>query len=222
METVRQTRAALPADMPLIGFSGSPFTLASYAIEGGGSRSFIHTKTLMYRDPGAWEELMHRFVRSISLYASAQIAAGAQCIQLFDSWAGCLGPEDYRRFVLPHMRSIISALPAGVPIISFATGNPALLPCLADANPTVVGVDWRIPLDQAWQQIGDRHAVQGNLDPAVLLANPEKIFADAGAILNSTSGKPGHIFNLGHGVLPPTPVDNVKRLIDFVHEYERD
>lgn len=220
IDTVRQTRTNLPADIPLIGFAGAPFTLASYAIEGGGSRSFIHTKTLMYRDRKAWDELLSRFVRSVTVYATAQIAAGAQCIQLFDSWAGCLGPADYRRFVLPHMRSVISALPTGVPVISFATGNPALLPCLAAAQPTVVGVDWRIPLGDAWEQIGYRRAIQGNLDPAVLLAAPDTMCAAAKEVLTQAAGRPGHIFNLGHGVLPPTPVENARRLVDYVHQHQ--
>ena len=206
----------------VIGFAGAPFTLASYAIEGGGSRTFVHTKTLMYRDEPAWHELMGRFVRSITLYVNAQIAAGAQCIQLFDSWVGCLGPEDYRQFVLPHMRTIISNLPAGVPVISFATGNPSLLSCLADAQPTVVGVDWRIPLAEAWNRVGFKKAVQGNLEPAVLFADWETIQDRAADILHQASSRPGHIFNLGHGVLPQTPVESVKRLIEFVHEFRPD
>ena len=179
METVRLTRADLSSDIPLIGFAGAPFTLASYAIEGGGSRSFVHTKTLMYRDASAWNELMSRFARSITLYVNAQIAAGAQCIQLFDSWVGCLGPDDYRQYVLPHMRTILSSLPSGVPVISFATGNPALLSCLAEAQPTVIGVDWRIPLDEAWDRVGPRKAVQGNLEPAALLADADSMCARA-------------------------------------------
>jgi len=219
IETVRQTRNDLPADIPLIGFAGAPFTLASYVIEGGASRNYLHTKTLMYRDEGAWKELMQRFSRSVVKYLNAQITAGAQCVQLFDSWVGCLSPEDYRRFVLPHVQEILEELIPGVPVINFATGNPSLLPCLAESGASVIGVDWRISLDQAWQMIGYEHAVQGNLDPTVLLADAREVRRRAREILNMTKGRLGHIFNLGHGVLPQTPVDNVKVLIDTVHEY---
>jgi uroporphyrinogen decarboxylase len=218
VETVRETRAALPADMPLIGFAGAPFTLASYAIEGGASRNYLNTKTLMYRDAGAWDALMKRFQRAVTLYLNAQIAAGAQCVQLFDSWAGCLGTDDYRRYVLPYVQGIIQGLVPGVPVINFATGNPALLPLLAESGSRVVGVDWRIRLDDAWNQIGHDRSIQGNLDPLVLLASPEEIRLRAGAILDQAEGRPGHIFNLGHGVLPQTPVENVIALVDAVHE----
>lgn len=215
-ETVRMTRNELPADIPVIGFAGAPFTLASYAIEGGASRHYVHTKTLMYRDEGAWRTLMERFVDSVSIYLNAQIAAGAQCVQLFDSWVGCLGPDDYRRYVLPYVTKLIASLKSGVPVISFATGNPALLPLLAAANPTVVGVDWRIRLDKAWETVGYERAVQGNLDPLILFSNPAEIRRRAREILEMAGGRPGHIFNLGHGVLPQTPVDNVLALIDAV------
>jgi uroporphyrinogen decarboxylase len=218
-ETVRQTRAGLPADIPLIGFAGAPFTLASYAIEGGASRNYLHTKTLMRRDEGAWRELMQRLARSIALYLNAQIHAGAQCVQIFDSWAGCLSPEDYRRYVLPYVGDVISSLTPGVPVISFATGNPALLPCLAAARPSVVGVDWRIRLDTAWQNIGYACGVQGNLDPTVLFASEPEVRRQARAILKQAAGRAGHIFNLGHGVLPQTPVDNVLALIDEVRGF---
>ena len=219
IETVRRTRAGLPDDLPLIGFAGAPFTLASYAIEGGASRNYLHTKTLMYRDPGAWHELMQRLSASVSRYLTAQIAAGAQAVQLFDSWVGCLGVDDYRRYVLPHSRAVIEQLPAGTPVIHFATGNPALLPLLTEAGGDVIGVDWRIPLDVAWQQIGFERAVQGNLDPAVLLADRDEIGRRAAAILRQSAGRPGHIFNLGHGVLPQTPVDNAIALVEAVHEF---
>ena len=217
METVRMTRNDLPADIPVIGFAGAPFTLASYVIEGGASRNYTHTKTLMYRDEGAWTALMERFVDSVSMYLNAQIAAGSQCVQLFDSWAGCLGTDDYRRYVLPHVQKLIGLLTPGVPVISFATGNPALLPCIAEAKPTVVGVDWRMRIDEAWKTIGYDFAVQGNLDPQLLFSTPEIIAQRANEILDSVSGRPGHIFNLGHGILPQTPVDNVLALIDTVH-----
>ncbi len=218
METVKQTRLELPADMPLIGFSGAPFTLASYAIEGGSSRNYLNTKTIMYRDEGAWRELMLRFVRAITRYLNAQIAAGAQCVQLFDSWAGCLGTDDYRRYVLPYIQEIISGLTPGVPVINFATGNPALLPLLAEAGTRVVGVDWRVRLDDAWDTIGHDRAVQGNLDPLVLLADRDTIRSRVQDVLDQAGDRPGHIFNLGHGVLQQTPVENAIALVDAVHE----
>jgi uroporphyrinogen decarboxylase len=218
METVRLTRAGLPAAMPLIGFAGAPFTLASYAIEGGSSRNYLHTKTLMYRDPGAFRALMQRLSRSIAQYLNAQIAAGAQAVQLFDSWAGCLSPADYRQHVLEHTKWILDHLAPGVPAINFATGNPALLPLLSEAGGAVIGVDWRISLGDAWQTIGYDKGVQGNLDPLVLLADRAEIRRHAKAILEQACGRPGHIFNLGHGVLPQTPVDNVVALVEMVHE----
>jgi len=217
-ETVAQTRRDLPESVPLIGFAGAPFTLASYAIEGGSSRSFLHTKTLMYREPSAWHEMMQRLSRSIVKYLNAQIAAGAQAVQLFDSWIGCLGPEDYRRYVLQSVKSIAAGLTPGVPLIHFGTGNPALLAPMAEAGGDVLGIDWRIELDVAWQTVGHDRAVQGNLDPLALLANRDVIAAKATEVLGAAAGRPGHIFNLGHGVLQQTPVDNVRYLIDFVHE----
>ena len=218
VETVAQTRHDLPSSIPLIGFAGAPFTLASYAIEGGSSRTFLHTKTLMYREPAAWHELMQRLTRSILLYCNAQISAGAQAVQLFDSWVGCLGPADYRRYVLPYVRQIADELAPGAPFIHFATGNPALLPLMAEAGGDVLGVDWRVGLGTAWQTVGYDRAVQGNLDPLVLLADRKTIAARATEVLDQAAGRCGHIFNLGHGVLPQTPVDNVRHLIDFVHE----
>jgi uroporphyrinogen decarboxylase len=218
MEAVRQTRADLPANIPLIGFAGAPFTLASYAIEGGASRDWLHTKTLMLRDRGAWNALMNRLARAVTVYLNAQIAAGAQAVQLFDSWVGCLGPDDYRQAVLPFVQQIISQITPGVPVISFATGNPQLLPLLAAAGADVVGVDWRVRLDEAWRMIGDDHAVQGNLDPMALMADVGELRRRAEQVLSQAAGKPGHIFNLGHGVLPQTPVDNARALVDAVHE----
>jgi uroporphyrinogen decarboxylase len=216
-ETVAQTRKDLPEHIPLIGFSGAPFTLASYAIEGGGSRNFLHTKTLMYRAPAAWRELMERLSRSITRYLNAQIAAGAQAVQLFDSWVGCLSPADYREYVLPYVRSIAEGLSPGAPLIHFGTGNPSLLPLMAEAGGGVIGVDWRIDLADAWQAVGYDRAVQGNLDPTILLADRESIYAQARGVLAAADNRPGHIFNLGHGVLQQTPVDNVRALVDFVH-----
>jgi uroporphyrinogen decarboxylase len=218
METVAQTRRDLPEQIPLIGFAGAPFTLASYAIEGAGSRSYLHTKTLMYRQPAAWHELMQRLVRSTIRYLNAQIAAGAQAVQIFDSWVGCLSPSDYRQYVLQHVRELIAGVAAGTPVIHFATGNPALVPLMAQAGGDVIGVDWRIALADAWQAIGPERAIQGNLDPAVLLADRDVIRRRAGEILAEAAGRPGHIFNLGHGVLQQTPPDNARALVDAVHE----
>jgi uroporphyrinogen decarboxylase len=218
METVQKTRAGLPAHLPLIGFAGAPFTLASYAVEGGASRNYLFTKTLMYRDEGAWAELMGRLSRAIARYLNAQIVAGAQAVQLFDSWVGCLGPDDYRRYVLPYVKAVIDALVPGIPVINFATGNPALLPLLAEAGGNVIGLDWRVRLDEGWEAVGHNRAVQGNLDPAVLLANRADIRRHAKAVLAQAGHRPGHIFNLGHGVLQQTPVENVVALVDAVHE----
>jgi len=218
VETVRQTRLDLPDDVPLIGFAGAPFTLASYTIEGGASRNYLHTKTLMYRDGGAWRALMERFVRAVTRYLNAQIAAGAQCVQLFDSWVGCLGPDDYRRYVLPYTAEIVAGIVPGVPVINFGTGNPALLPLFAEANSQVIGIDWRIRLDEAWKIVGHDRSVQGNLDPLVLLADRSVIRERVQEVLDQAEGRPGHIFNLGHGVLQQTPVDNAIALVDAVHE----
>jgi len=221
-DAVRRTREGLDPRLPLIGFAGAPFTLAAYAIEGGASRDYRHAKRWMHADPGAWNALMQRLARAVTRYLRAQIDAGAQIVQLFDSWAGCLGPDDYRRHVLPHSAAVIAAMPPGVPVIHFATGNPALAPLLSEAlgdRPDgVVGLDWRVRLDQAWRQIGPGRAVQGNLDPAVLLADPATVRAAARAILDQAAGRPGHIFNLGHGVLPETPVENVLALVHAVRE----
>jgi uroporphyrinogen decarboxylase len=219
LDTVRKTRAGLHETLPLIGFAGAPFTLAAYAIEGGSSRDYRLTKTMMIAEPGAWHDLLSRLARAIAAYLNAQIAAGVQVVQLFDSWVGCLGVDDYRRYVLPYTRSVIEALTPGTPVIHFATGNPALLPCMREAGGAVLGVDWRIRLDDAWQAIGYDKAIQGNLDPMVLLTHPTEIRRQAKEILDQAGGRPGHIFNLGHGVLPQTPVENVLALIDAVHAY---
>ncbi len=218
METVTQTRQDLPEDLPLIGFAGAPFTLASYMIEGGASRNFAHTKKLMYTDHGAWDQLMQHLAVSISVYLNGQIAAGAQCVQLFDSWVGCLGITDYKKFVHPYVKQIIASLPKSVPVINFATGNPALLPLLADTRAAVIGVDWRVRLDDAWQTVGYDRSIQGNLDPTVLLTDRQEIKRQARFVLDQAAGRPGHIFNLGHGVLPQTPVENAIALVDAVHE----
>ncbi|MEO2045122.1 MAG: uroporphyrinogen decarboxylase [Pirellulales bacterium] len=217
-ETVAATRRDLPESIPLIGFAGAPFTLASYAIEGGASRNFLHTKTLMYRDPTAWHELMQRLSRSIIRYLNAQIAAGAQAVQLFDSWVGCLGTEDYRTFVMPYIKQIVRGLAAEAPLIHFAAGNPALLPLLSEAGGDVIGIDWRIGLAEAWEAVGHHKGVQGNLDPAILLADRKVLAQRTAEVLTQAAGRSGHIFNLGHGVHQQTPVDNVRALVDEVHE----
>lgn len=220
-ETVRQTRADLPESIPLIGFAGAPFTLASYAIEGGGSRNYLATKRLM-RDPtGGWEELMEKLSEAIVRYLNEQIAAGAQCVQLFDSWAGCLAPSDYETHVLPWMKRIVAEVTPGVPVINFATGNPELIERLRLDARTVVGVDWRISLDAAWERIGHDVPVQGNLDPTVLLSDPEVIREQVSDVLRAAGGRPGHIFNLGHGVLKQTPVDHAIALVESVKELSR-
>ncbi len=219
-EAVRRCRAELPAHVPLIGFAGAPFTLASYAVEGGGSKSYAHTNGLMYRDPGAWRALMEKLVRAVTKYLNGQIAAGAQAVQLFDSWVGCLSPADYREFVLPHSRALIRGLTPGAPVIHFGTGTGLFLEGMKEAGGDVIGVDFRTELDEAWDRLGDV-AVQGNLDPVVLLADLPYIRKRASRVLEQAGGRDGHIFTLGHGILPDTPVDNVVAVIDMVHEMSR-
>ena len=216
MDVVRATRAGLDDSLPVIGFAGAPFTLASYCIEGGTSRAWLHTKALMYRHESAWHDLMGRLARAVSRYLVAQLDAGAQIVQLFDSWVGCLGPDDYRRYVLPHSRTALAAAARRAPVIHFATGNPALLPLLREAGGSVIGIDWRIDLDVAWEAIGHDRAVQGNLEPAVLLADRDTVRRRVHAVLDRAGGRPGHIFNLGHGILPQTPVENVLELVAAV------
>jgi uroporphyrinogen decarboxylase len=217
-DAVRKARAGLRPDLPLIGFAGAPFTLASYITEGGGSKNYVHTKELMYRHPGAWDSMMQLISRSVARYLNGQILAGAQAVQLFDSWAGCLGPEDYRRSVLPYTIQVIESISPRVPVIYFSTGTGGYLELVKSTGADVIGVDWRIDLARAWSRIGDGQAVQGNLDPLVLLGDPGNIAERAGKILDRVEGRPGHIFNLGHGILPQTPVDHVLRLVDAVHE----
>jgi len=215
---IRRTRADLNPHLPLIGFAGAPFTLASYLIEGGGSRNYRHTKTLMYDDPGAWRALMELLARNLARYINAQIAAGVQAVQIFDSWVGCLGPEEYREFALPYSRQLIRGITPGTPVIHFGTGTAMLLEEMRDAGGDVIGVDSRIELDQAWARIGYDRGIQGNLDPVVLYANPATIRARVERILKQAAGRPGHIFNLGHGILPDTPVENVLALVEMVRE----
>ena len=217
-EAIRRTRRALAANVPLIGFCGAPFTLASYIIEGGGSKNYIHTKQLMYDDAGAWHAMMSLISRALAKYLNAQIAAGAQAVQLFDSWVGCLSPDDYREYVLPHSQSVIRNVTPGVPVLHFGTGTAALLELMREAGGDVIGVDWRVRLDEAWARVGHDVAVMGNLDPVSLFANVEHVRAEAKRILDQAGGRPGHIFNLGHGILPATPVEKVIALVDTVHE----
>ena len=218
-DAVRLIRAALPNTLPLIGFAGAPFTLACYAIEGGASRHYERAKVFMHKDEGAWNALMSRLVDATVLYLTAQAEAGAQTLQLFDSWVGTLSPDDYRRFVQPHMRRLFQELPDEVPTIHFGTDTNSLLELQRDAGGDVIGLDWRVEFGKTWDRLGDDVSVQGNLDPALLLAPFSEIEPAAKSILDQANGRPGHIFNLGHGILPQTPVDNVLALIDFVHGY---
>ncbi len=217
-ETVRLVTRALGGRVPLIGFAGAPFTVASYLVEGGPSRDYLHTKRLMYASPDAWGRLMELLAAATARYLNGQIAAGADAVQLFDSWIGVLSPDDYRAFVLPHMRSLIAAVTPGTPLIHFGTGTAALLRLMREAGGDVIGLDWRVDLDAAWSLVGHDVGVQGNLDPAVLLAPPAVIRERVKAILERAAGRPGHIFNLGHGVHRETPVDHVRAMVDLVHE----
>ena len=216
-EAVRITRRELKANIPLIGFCGAPFTLASYICEGGGSKNYINTKRLMYTDPGAWHTLMSRIARALSHYLNAQIAAGAQAVQIFDSWVGALSPDDYREYVLPHTREVIQGVTPGVPVIHFGTGTATLLELQKEAGGNVIGLDWRVRLDEAWARLGDV-AVQGNFDSIALFTTPEVVRRRAKDVLDQAANRPGHIFNLGHGILPETPVENVVALVEAVHE----
>lgn len=221
LEAIRLARAELdPLGIPLIGFSGAPFTLAAYGVEGGSSRNHIHVKSLMMGQPDLWHELMEKLSEVVGRYMLAQARAGAQVLQLFDSWVGALSPADYRQHVQPYSRRAIEiARQAGVPIIHFGTNTNGMLEDIRDAGGNVIGVDWGIDLGDAWQRLGDGVAVQGNLDPVALMAPWPELRARAKYVLDQAARRPGHIFNLGHGILPPTPVDNVKRLAEFIHDY---
>ncbi|HLY21662.1 MAG TPA: uroporphyrinogen decarboxylase [bacterium] len=220
-ETARLARRALAGRVPLIGFAGAPFTVASYLIEGGPSRNFLLTKRLMYTDPDAWTALMERLTALTARYLRGQIAAGADAVQLFDSWVGCLAPEAYRRYVLPYSRAVFAALPPEAPAIHFGTGTGGLLEAMRDAGGHVIGLDWRVELGAAWTRLGPGVGVQGNLDPAVLLSTPAEIKRGVGGILDAAAGRPGHVFNLGHGVLPETPWENLRAMVEMVHEMSR-
>lgn len=218
-EAIRLACRALAGRVPLIGFAGAPFTLASYAIEGGGSRHYIETKQFMYREPEAWHRLMDKLARVVTGYLRRQIRAGAQAVQFFDSWVGCLSPGDYAEYVLPHVQLIFDGLKREqVPLIHFGTGTAALLRLMREAGGDVIGVDWRVTLDEAWEMIGHDVAIQGNLDPVVLFAPLHEIERRVEEILRRAAGRPGHIFNLGHGILPNTPVENVAAVVDLVHK----
>jgi len=207
-------------EVPLIGFAGAPFTLASYAIEGGPSKTFEKTKALMYEDPETWHLLLSTLASVVRDYLTAQIEAGVAAVQLFDSWVGALSPEDYRKLVLPHSRSILEPLSKlGVPRIHFGTGTAGLLREMREAGGDVIGLDWRIDLDRVWREVGDDVAVQGNLDPLALFAPKDVLLERVDTVLRQAAGRPGHVFNLGHGILPGTPVENVQLLVERVHAH---
>ncbi len=218
-DAISLARRALDGRVPLIGFAGAPFTLASYAIEGGASRNYIETKGFMYREPAVWHRLMDKLARVVTAYLKSQIKAGAQAVQLFDSWVGCLSPDDYREYVQPHVRLIFEGLQnENVPLIHFGTGTATLLELMREAGGTVIGVDWRVPLDEARRRLGSEVAIQGNLDPVVLFAPVHEIERRVEMILKQAGGAPGFIFNLGHGILPNTPVEHVQAAVDLVHK----
>jgi uroporphyrinogen decarboxylase len=223
LEAIRDIREALPTQLPLIGFAGAPFTLASYAIEGGHSNNFGHTKSLMYGAPAAWHRFCDLLAEVIGDYLVAQIDAGVDCVQIFDSWVGALNAADYREFILPHTQKIFARLESrpNVPTIHFGVGTGAILGELRTAGGDVIGADWRTPLDEAWDRIGPDRGIQGNLDPTLLLGPVDRMFAATDEILSRAGGRPGHIFNLGHGILPSTPVEHVQALARHVHQRTR-
>jgi uroporphyrinogen decarboxylase len=217
-ETVRLIRRELPGNIPLIGFAGAPFTLASYAIEGQGSREYLHMKRFMYGDGGAWKVLMEKLVAQVADYVLLQIEAGVQAVQIFDSWVGCLSVADYLEYAQPYTRELFRRIGGKVPVIYFGTGNPHLVDEMYATGPDVMALDWRTPLVPTWDRLGCT-AVQGNLDPIVLCSTPEAVRRQTDRILREVGGRPGHIFNLGHGIVPQTPVDNVKLLVEHVHAF---
>ncbi len=222
LDAVKLVRRELDGKTPLIGFAGAPFTLASYLIEGGSSRSFVKTKQLMYREPQTWQLLLSKLAQVIAAYLVAQIDAGAQAVQLFDSWVGALSPDDYGMYVLPYSQKILQAVKkTGTPSIHFGTDTATLLPLLAEAGGDVIGLDWRVDLDRGWEMAGLDRAVQGNLDPVALFAPRDELERRVRRILDLAANRPGHIFNLGHGILPETPVENVKAVVEMVHEFSQ-
>ena len=216
LEAVRLVRAELEPDRALVGFCGGPFTVAGYLVEGRPSRDFVRTKSLMYREPETWHALMEKLADTFAAYVAAKVRAGADVIQVFDSWVGALSPPDYEEFVAPYSAQILAAVDA--PTIHFGTGTATLLQQMATAGGDVIGLDWRIPLDRGWSEVGDERGVQGNLDPAVLLGPWERIEAETRDILERAGGRPGHVFNLGHGVPPETDPAVLRHLTEFVHE----
>lgn len=219
LDTIRLLRRELAERVPLIGFAGAPFTLASYAIEGGPSSNYARTKALMYGEPEAWHRLADTFATVVADYLLAQIEAGVQAVQVFDSWVGALSPRDYREFALPHTRKIFDTVRAGgVPMVHFGTGTATLLPAMREAGGDVIGLDWRMPLDEGWDLLGNDCAVQGNLDPTLLLGPVERLLRGAFDVLRRAAGRPGHVFNLGHGILPATDLERVRLLARFVHD----
>jgi uroporphyrinogen decarboxylase len=221
LQAIRQIQQELAGRVPLIGFAGAPFTLASYAIEGGHSNNFAKTKALMYGHPDAWHRLCEKFSTIVADYLNAQIDAGVDVVQVFDSWVGTLNSADYREFALPHTQRIFAAVNGRVPTIHFGTGTSTILPDLREAGGDVIGVDWRIPLDEGWARIGADRAVQGNLDPTLLLGPVDRMLEQTDQVLARAAGRPGHIFNLGHGILPSTPVEHVQMLAQYVHSASR-
>lgn len=219
-QDIRCTLDALSGAVPLIGFSGAPFTLASYLVEGRPTRDFLHTKRMMYEMPDVWQSLMTRLANIVTTYIEMQVRAGVHAVQLFDSWAGALSLDDYCRYAQPYSRQIVDAInPLATPVIHFGTMTGALLEAMRDAGGTIIGVDWRVPLDTAWRRIGHDRGIQGNLDPIVLQAPWKVIQREADSILRRAGSRPGHIFNTGHGLHPQTPPDHVQRLVEYVHEY---
>jgi uroporphyrinogen decarboxylase len=221
LDAIGQVQRELDGRVPLIGFAGAPFTLASYAIEGGHSNNFAKTKSLMYGHPDAWHRLCSLLADVITDYLIAQIDAGVDCVQLFDSWVGTLNAPDYREFARPHTERILQGIAGRVPTIYFGTGTATILEELRDAGGDVIGLDWRIPIDEGWARVGHDRAVQGNLDPTLLLGPTSRMFRQVDDILMRVGGRPGHIFNLGHGILPPTPVEHVQMLAQYVHRAGR-
>lgn len=218
-EAISQVKRALNGKVPVIGFVGAPFTLASYMIEGGSSRHYLHTKRMMYGEPETWDRLMRTIVDVLAPYAASQVAGGADAMQVFDSWVGALAPGDYQRYVLPHSRELIRRLQShGVPVIHFGTGAGTFAGLLREAGGDVIGLDWRVHLDEAWEGLGHDSAVQGNLDPLALFAPLPELRRRVEDIVRRAAGRPGHIFNLGHGILPETPVENVKAVVEMVRE----
>ncbi len=219
MKAIRIVRKELEGRVPLIGFSGAPFTLASYIIEGGHSKNYVLTKSLMYGDRATWDTLMEKISEVLVRYLNAQIRSGVQAVQMFDSWVGCLSPGDYEEYVLPYSKKVADGMSKTLPLIHFATSNATLLELMRQAGGDVIGVDWRVDIDEAWSRLGHDVAIQGNLDPVILLGPVELIEKNVKKILDSVGNRPGHIFNLGHGILPNTPPDHVAALVDMVHEY---